>query len=88
MSRNKVTRLPTYFGGLRRLETLALDHNPIEWPPKNIIEPYVNSADKTGMREWIRMIQAWVEQHAVHTSERKASDDSLLSESRDWEFSG
>lgn len=88
MSRNKITRLPPYFAEFRNLENLALDHNPIEWPPRTILEPFVDASDKGATKEWIQMLQAWIEQHATTAEGRKYSDDSAASESQDWEFSG
>lgn len=38
ISRNRITRLPGYLTEFTKLDMLKVDHNPIEWPPKAIIE--------------------------------------------------
>lgn len=88
LARNRITRLPPYFAEFRSLETLGIDHNLVDWPPRAILEPFVDANDKEAMRDWIRMLQAWVEQHALITDGRKYSDDSTLNETQDWEFAG
>jgi hypothetical protein len=85
LSRNKITRLPSYFADLVSLETLGLDHNPIEWPPRGIMEPYPNFDDKTIMKAWIQCIQRWIGDHGTSPN-RQASEDSVGSQG--WPFPG
>lgn len=78
ISRNRIHRLPSYFSQFRNLDTFKADQNPLEWPPKDVMEPpYGESAG--AMREWIKSVQNWIEENA-HTSERKPSDDQLPAE--------
>ncbi|KXN85487.1 Leucine-rich repeat-containing protein sog2 [Leucoagaricus sp. SymC.cos] len=60
LSRNKISRLPTYLIQFHKLEVLRADRNPMEWPPKAIME-YSASDDTNSMREWIQNIQKWIE---------------------------
>lgn len=37
MSRNRLRRLPNYVAYLTTLRVLKLDHNPVVWPPRDLI---------------------------------------------------
>jgi hypothetical protein len=55
---------------------LEVDRNPIEWPPKHILErPTVLSADD--MLVWIKRLQKWIETERVKPS-RQLTDDSSI----------
>ncbi|KZV69010.1 hypothetical protein PENSPDRAFT_493463 [Peniophora sp. CONT] len=36
--KNKITRLPSYFTQFHSLEVLKCEQNPLEWPPKHVID--------------------------------------------------
>lgn len=36
MAKNRIKRLPYYMSQMTQLKVLKLDHNPLEWPPKEI----------------------------------------------------
>jgi hypothetical protein len=80
MSRNKLTRLPAYLSSLRHLNILKIDHNPLEWPPKVIMEPFGGVDDPQVMRGWIRTVQKWMDDNSSRPEGRKASDESITSE--------
>lgn len=80
MSRNKLTRLPLYLSTFRQLNILKTDHNPLEWPPKTVMEPIGGLEDPQTMRNWIRTVQKWMEDSCPKTEGRKASDASVMSE--------
>ncbi|TEB35919.1 hypothetical protein FA13DRAFT_1623434, partial [Coprinellus micaceus] len=81
-SRNKITRLPQYFGQFKNLEILKLDRNPLEWPPRNIVQGDVPHEDEEAMKEWIAGILEWID---YNTSPLKANDDSGYGETSDWD---
>ena len=58
-SNNKIARLPPYFSQFRRLEVLNLDRNPMEWPPRNVLQGEIGGDDE--MEEWIADLLDWVD---------------------------
>ncbi|KAJ4488536.1 RAM signaling pathway protein-domain-containing protein [Lentinula aciculospora] len=83
-SRNKVARLPAYLSKFRNLTVLQVDKNPIEWPPKAVIEPPDLVADGAQSSiSWIKSIQKWIE--AETNSQSHSHDDSGFSEQRNLE---
>lgn len=36
IAKNRVKRLPTYLVQMSHLKVFKVDHNPLEWPPKDI----------------------------------------------------
>ena len=38
MSKNLIEELPTYIGRMQDLKILKIDHNPIAFPPKDVLE--------------------------------------------------
>ncbi|KIO04044.1 hypothetical protein M404DRAFT_81979, partial [Pisolithus tinctorius Marx 270] len=60
ISRNRITRLPGYLTEFTKLDVLKVDHNPIEWPPKAIIEPGGSLSDPRAAKEWILSLQKWL----------------------------
>jgi hypothetical protein len=87
LSRNKITRIPGYFIDFCELDVLKVDHNPIEWPPKYVME----TAD--GGREWITFMQKWMRNNSrPRLDVKQPSVDSFLSanaalDNSMWEFS-
>jgi Leucine-rich repeat (LRR) protein len=83
ISKNKLTRLPSYLSNFRNLNIFKIDHNPLEWPPKVIMEPFGGVEDPQVMRGWIRTIQKWIDDNSTKPEARKASDGSFSSEQTD-----
>ena len=81
-TKNKITRLPSYFPQFRRLELLKLDRNPIEWPPRNVLQNDASHSGEKEMKEWIANILDWVD---YNTSPLRINDDSGYSETMDWD---
>ncbi|KAG1736791.1 RAM signaling pathway protein-domain-containing protein [Suillus lakei] len=74
LSRNKITRIPGYFTDFRELDVLKVDHNPIEWPPKYVMET------PDGGREWIAFMQKWMRNNSrPRLDVKQPSVDSFLS---------
>ncbi|EEB96625.1 hypothetical protein MPER_04211, partial [Moniliophthora perniciosa FA553] len=78
LSRNKLTRLPTYLVKFHNLTVLEVERNPIEWPPKSVMERRepVNNAE--AMSSWIHSIQRWIDVECSGGS--KGHDDSGFGE--------
>jgi hypothetical protein len=75
---NRIHRLPAYLSQFQNLTLLRVDKNPIEWPPKNVIEaPHVEAAD--AMKNWIRSVQKWIEQNSI-ISDHKHNDELIQQE--------
>lgn len=74
LQRNKITRVPGYFTEFRDLDVLKVDHNPIEWPPKYVMET------TDGGKGWITFMQKWMRNSSQHRLDvEKSSFDPFLS---------
>ncbi|KZT28456.1 hypothetical protein NEOLEDRAFT_1129232 [Neolentinus lepideus HHB14362 ss-1] len=78
ISRNKITRLPTYFTQFQRLTLFQADHNPLEWPPKDVMEHNGGAEGSQVMKSWIHDIQRWIEDNAHFTDGRKFSTNEYV----------
>jgi hypothetical protein len=65
---------------LRNLNVLKVDHNPIEWPPKSVMEPIAGSDNAPAMKEWIRGVQRWIEDNAQGHDNQRTREDSSFDE--------
>ncbi|KAG5635829.1 hypothetical protein H0H81_009994 [Sphagnurus paluster] len=65
VKRNKITRLPSYLSQFLNLEVLHVEKNPIEWPPKDVMEKANNLDSHQAMRDWVRNLQEWVESDQI-----------------------
>ncbi|GJE95156.1 RAM signaling pathway protein-domain-containing protein [Phanerochaete sordida] len=60
VSRNKIHRIPSYFVQFRDLTTFKAEQNPLEWPPKDVMEaPHSDQGEE--MKEWIQSVQTWID---------------------------
>ncbi|KAH8106781.1 RAM signaling pathway protein-domain-containing protein [Cristinia sonorae] len=75
VSRNKIHRLPVYFTQFKELNLFRADQNPMEWPPKNIME-HPAGEESPAMKDWIRSVQNWIVNNTSNVLDRKASEDS------------
>ncbi|KAI0341774.1 hypothetical protein BDW22DRAFT_1420865 [Trametopsis cervina] len=80
LSRNKLHRLPAYFSQFQNLNIFRVDQNPLEWPPREVMEPPAQGSSADAMRGWIRNIQKWIE-HDSTAATRKHNEDILGNES-------
>ncbi|KAI0065424.1 hypothetical protein BV25DRAFT_1821826 [Artomyces pyxidatus] len=69
--KNKITRLPPYLTKFTRLSILRVEQNPLEWPPKAIVDTQAN------MKDWIKTIQQWIETNTASSEQRAFSADSV-----------
>ena len=87
MSRNRLTSLPAYMSTFNKLTVLKVDHNPIMWPPSDIMELPPDSEDPTVMQGWLANVKRWLEQggdspasQAIEDHPRVHSDSSICVE--------
>ena len=79
--RNRIHRLPPYLTQFRNLTLFRVDQNPLEWPPKNVMD-CPSTVEGPAMKSWILTVQKWIGDNDQGFSvERKLSDDSVIVES-------
>ena len=71
--RNKIQKLPPSFARFQELTIFKVDGNPLEWPPKAIMDTTENLDDPQVMKEWLKRVQKWIEDNSPS---RKMSEDS------------
>ncbi|KAG6879036.1 hypothetical protein C0992_005729 [Termitomyces sp. T32_za158] len=62
LSRNKITQLPPYLSQFSNLEVLQVEKNPLEWPPKAVMEKAESLDSRSAMKDWVRSLQDWMEE--------------------------
>jgi hypothetical protein len=82
LTRNKITRLPTYLAQFQDLDLLQVEKNPIEWPPKQVMESFGNVADVQYGKEWVQNLQNWLESENVKEQD---FEDSGYGEQPAWQ---
>ncbi|KAH9857083.1 RAM signaling pathway protein-domain-containing protein [Lenzites betulinus] len=80
LTKNKLHRLPPYLAQFRQLSLFKADQNPLEWPPAAVMDTPKNINEPHVMDEWIKYLQAWLEDNSTSTGKRKHSDDSMSSD--------
>ncbi|KAG6886022.1 hypothetical protein C0993_005206 [Termitomyces sp. T159_Od127] len=53
------------------LEVLQIERNPLEWPPKAVIEKTDSLESRNAMKDWVRSLQDWIEEDC----RSKSNDD-------------
>ncbi|KAK7693696.1 hypothetical protein QCA50_003267 [Cerrena zonata] len=80
ITRNRIHRLPTYLTRFRNLAVFRAEQNPLEWPPKAVMDP-PSTVEGAAMKAWILSVQKWIGDNEQGFSvERKLSDDSVTAE--------
>ena len=79
IAHNRIHRLPPYFADFRELRLFKADHNPLEWPPKDVMSLPAQSDEHEAMKRWIRGVQHWIESNNQPSGESKQSDESIQS---------
>ncbi|KAH9934701.1 RAM signaling pathway protein-domain-containing protein [Fomitopsis serialis] len=72
--RNRIQKLPPSFVRFQELTLFKVDGNPLEWPPKAVMDSSENLDDPQVMKDWIKRVQKWIEEHSPS---RKMSEDSV-----------
>jgi Leucine-rich repeat (LRR) protein len=65
MSKNKINVLPTYIGDMNELKILKLDHNPIVFPPKDVLLLESEEVDRDA---WLENVKRFLKQHAERSN--------------------
>jgi len=63
--RNKLRRLPSYLSEFHELSIFKISQNPIEWPPKSVLETSDNLDDPQNMAGWIHRVQEWISENNI-----------------------
>ena len=77
VTHNRIHRIPRYFVQFRNLQLFKIEQNPLDWPPKDVMNPPSHPDDHETMKGWIHSIQNWMETNIQRAGERKESDDSI-----------
>ena len=72
--KNKITRLPSYFTQFNSLEVLRCEQNPLEWPPKQVIDTEGSTPD------FVSFLKRWMQDPL--NNERKRSLDEVAESPR------
>ncbi|KAG5350867.1 hypothetical protein C0989_008965 [Termitomyces sp. Mn162] len=83
LARNKITQLPPYLAQFPNLEVLEVERNPIEWPPKSVMEKADSLDSRNAMKDWVRSLQQWIEVD----SHSQIHDESGFGEQQERDFS-
>ncbi|GAA5898338.1 uncharacterized protein JCM6883_000994 [Sporobolomyces salmoneus] len=73
IAKNRVKRLPTWFTSMSHLKVLKLDHNPLEWPPKEVTTfqtpgsvggaPLSKQEEADEMQRWLPALMRWMREN-------------------------
>lgn len=74
--------MPGYLADFTSLDVLKVDHNPIEWPPKPIVEMNGSPDDPQAAKDWILALQKWMRENGQPRQDvkPKPSAGSFMSE--------
>ncbi|VDB83087.1 unnamed protein product [Peniophora sp. CBMAI 1063] len=66
--KNKITRLPSYLTQFHSLEVLRCEQNPLEWPPKQVVDAEGNTPD------FVAFLKRWM-QDPLNNERKRSLDD-------------
>ncbi|GAA6060602.1 hypothetical protein JCM10212_004581 [Sporobolomyces blumeae] len=85
VAKNRVKRLPTWFTSMTHLKVLKLDHNPLEWPPREITtfqttgsisgQPMSKQEEADEMQRWLPALMRWLRENKDKEVEREKERD-------------
>lgn len=79
VSRNRISRLPTYLSTFHRLTILKLDHNPIQWPPEQVWNSTQDLDEPQTMHSWLSGLKSWLGNAEDGTPRKNISESLFLS---------
>ncbi|KIP08145.1 hypothetical protein PHLGIDRAFT_389074 [Phlebiopsis gigantea 11061_1 CR5-6] len=82
ISRNKIHKIPPYFVQFRSLTMFKADQNPLEWPPKDVMDPPSSDKDVV-VKNWIRRVQSWIDENSNSNDARLVDEPSYIDEDND-----
>ncbi|GAA6054606.1 hypothetical protein JCM3770_000075 [Rhodotorula araucariae] len=81
IAKNRVKRLPVWFTSMTHLKVLKLDHNPLEWPPREVTtfpataslsgQPMSKQEEADEMQRWLPALMRWLREHRDREVERE-----------------
>ncbi|KAK4051332.1 RAM signaling network component [Microbotryomycetes sp. JL201] len=89
IAKNRVKRLPTWFAQMHQLKVLKVDHNPLEWPPKEIATFPLSTGASEGepqrkvgskieeaeeMQKWLPNLLRYIRENAAQENARRDAD--------------
>ncbi|GAA5929324.1 uncharacterized protein JCM15063_004120 [Sporobolomyces koalae] len=85
IAKNRVKRLPSWFTSMSHLKVLKLDHNPLEWPPREITTfrttgsvsgaPMSKQEEADEMQRWLPALIRWMRDNKDKEVERERERD-------------
>ncbi|GAA5912070.1 hypothetical protein JCM5296_001358 [Sporobolomyces johnsonii] len=81
IAKNRIKRLPTWFTAMSHLKVLKLDHNPLDWPPKEVSTfqtagsisgaPMTKQEEADEMQRWLPALMRWMRENREKEIERE-----------------
>ncbi|BGP40629.1 RAM signaling network component [Rhodotorula kratochvilovae] len=81
IAKNRIKRLPVWFTSMTHLKVLKLDHNPLEWPPRDVTtfsataslsgQPLSKQEEADEMQRWLPALMRWMREHRDREVERE-----------------
>ncbi|KAM0789295.1 hypothetical protein ACM66B_000135 [Microbotryomycetes sp. NB124-2] len=89
IAKNRVKRLPTWFAQMHQLKVLKVDHNPLEWPPKEVVTFPLSNGGPDGepqrkvgskieeaeeMQKWLPNLLRFIRENAAQENASRETD--------------
>ncbi|GAA5911584.1 hypothetical protein JCM6882_008045 [Rhodosporidiobolus microsporus] len=79
IAKNRIKRLPVWFTSMSHLKVLKLDHNPLEWPPREVAtftasisgQPMSKQEEADEMQRWLPALMKWMKENREREVERE-----------------
>ncbi|GAA5930929.1 hypothetical protein JCM3775_000755 [Rhodotorula graminis] len=79
IAKNRIKRLPVWFASMSHLKVLKLDHNPLEWPTKDVTtfagstsgQPMSKQEEADEMQRWLPALMRWMRENQEREVERE-----------------
>lgn len=83
IAKNRVKRLPVWFTAMTQLKVLKLDHNPLDWPPRDVStfpgtadgQTLTKQEEAEEMQRWLPMLMRWMRENRERELERERDRD-------------
>ncbi|GAA6009708.1 uncharacterized protein JCM10292_003627 [Rhodotorula paludigena] len=84
IAKNRIKRLPTWFTQMTHLKVLKLDHNPLDWPPREVATfpasvsglPMSKQEEADEMQKWLPALLRWMRDNREREVERERERES------------
>ncbi|GAA5851114.1 hypothetical protein JCM9279_000328 [Rhodotorula babjevae] len=79
IAKNRIKRLPVWFASMSHLKVLKLDHNPLEWPTKDVTtfagstsgQSMSKQEEADEMQRWLPALMRWMRENRDREVERE-----------------